>query len=356
MPHIQIVLNANDLSRVRLLSSPDPLEEMAFAAHRLPLLRADPVLGGWARRTVRSLGVTGRDVLGVLDSAFVQVSGLGHEDPANPRTFDESIETIRSLPRSHWGAELEGLTKLGVRTDLVRGLVDTGSDAIKHLESALRAFHSAAIAPHWSQIQTYSAAGRHSATIRMAEGGVEELLKHLHPTITWQAPVLTMSAGGGCPPGCVHQKMQTAGTQTLTFVADGRGLILVPSIFSPVTSLRVPGPDEDEPLIIAFPVQTEWHLFVGGRESNIRNPLADLMGSTRALVLEALSEGQFTTSNLARRVGISVASASEHTGILRAAKMISSTREGNRVIHRLSALGDALMRSTSQTAFSAHLG
>lgn len=46
MPDIQVLLNADDLSRVRLLSFPDPIEEMAFAAHRMPLLRADPVLGG----------------------------------------------------------------------------------------------------------------------------------------------------------------------------------------------------------------------------------------------------------------------------------------------------------------------
>ena len=74
MPRYRLVLNGEDLARVRLLPSPDPLEEMTFAAHlMMPVLRSDPVLGGWTRRTVRALGVAGRDVLDVLDSAFVQV-------------------------------------------------------------------------------------------------------------------------------------------------------------------------------------------------------------------------------------------------------------------------------------------
>ena len=55
MPEIRLVLGSEDLSRVRFALSADPIDEMIFAAHRMPLLSADPVFGGWARRTAAAL-------------------------------------------------------------------------------------------------------------------------------------------------------------------------------------------------------------------------------------------------------------------------------------------------------------
>ncbi|GAA3104618.1 ArsR/SmtB family transcription factor [Kribbella aluminosa] len=51
--------------------------------------------------------------------------------------------------------------------------------------------------------------------------------------------------------------------------------------------------------------------------------LADLLGRTRAAVLRSLTHSA-TTTQLARRVGISLASTSDHTRILRAAGLITT--------------------------------
>ncbi|MGH3380833.1 MAG: ArsR/SmtB family transcription factor [Actinoallomurus sp.] len=72
-----------------------------------------------------------------------------------------------------------------------------------------------------------------------------------------------------------------------------------------------------------------------------------MLGRTRAAVLQALSGRVGTTGDIARRLGISMASASEHASLLRAAGLVVSERSGNTVRHRLTSLGfDLLHRPT----------
>ncbi|MFG2311523.1 winged helix-turn-helix domain-containing protein [Streptomyces sp. NPDC048566] len=46
---------------------------------------------------------------------------------------------------------------------------------------------------------------------------------------------------------------------------------------------------------------------------------------------------------LADRAGVSAATASEHAGVLRAAGLITTVRDGSRVVHALTPLGEALL-------------
>jgi DNA-binding transcriptional ArsR family regulator len=70
------------------------------------------------------------------------------------------------------------------------------------------------------------------------------------------------------------------------------------------------------------------------------DPLAELMGRTRAAVLRAAGRpGNHTTTTLARAVRVSLSSASEHLTALRAAGLVTSVRDGQAVVHRVTALG-----------------
>lgn len=71
--------------------------------------------------------------------------------------------------------------------------------------------------------------------------------------------------------------------------------------------------------------------------------LARLVGRTRAAVLFA-ARTRPTTSELARRVGISAASASEHATVLREAGLITTHRHRNTVRHTLTRIGVDLLR------------
>jgi DNA-binding transcriptional ArsR family regulator len=114
----------------------------------------------------------------------------------------------------------------------------------------------------------------------------------------------------------------------------------MPSIFAPEPTATV-NEGDDEPAVVTFPVRADWYP-TPERSSLDRSPLADLLGSTRAAVVEALADRAATTGGLARRLGISAATASEHASVLRAANLVTSERDGNRVVHRLTPLGLAL--------------
>ncbi|HEY1178952.1 MAG TPA: winged helix-turn-helix domain-containing protein, partial [Phytomonospora sp.] len=155
----------------------------------------------------------------------------------------------------------------------------------------------------------------------LADDGVEGLFRSLRPMVDWSGGELRI-------PHHPHQVIELR----------GRGLTLVPSYFClrhPVTLF-----DEGLPPVLVYPVPpSAGHLPHG-------NPgLTALIGATRAAVLDAIGHGCCTT-DLARRAGVSPASASEHAAVLRAAGLISSHRDRNRVVHRLTRMGRALLDGT----------
>ncbi|MGA5171339.1 ArsR/SmtB family transcription factor [Streptomyces lavendulocolor] len=73
------------------------------------------------------------------------------------------------------------------------------------------------------------------------------------------------------------------------------------------------------------------------------------LGSTRAALLAELVQGG-TTSELARRLSISPASASQHTSVLRRAGLATSVRFRNTVHHSLTVQGRTLLKGTTSAS------
>ena len=80
----------------------------------------------------------------------------------------------------------------------------------------------------------------------------------------------------------------------------------------------------------------------GGLGAGNGDGLAGLLGRTRADVLRELSEAA-TTGEIANRLKLSAASASEHIRALRMAKLVTSQRHGQSVRHELTAPGQTLL-------------
>ncbi|MBD0691879.1 ArsR/SmtB family transcription factor [Streptomyces sp. CBMA123] len=70
--------------------------------------------------------------------------------------------------------------------------------------------------------------------------------------------------------------------------------------------------------------------------------LTALVGKGKAAALRAIGTG-CTTTELAVRLGVSAPAASQHTATLRGSGMITSIRDGQRVIHSLTPLGIGLL-------------
>ena len=124
----------------------------------------------------------------------------------------------------------------------------------------------------------------------------------------------------------------------------GRGLDIVVSVFSHDPSMLIPA-DQDSPFTLVLPTSpdpgTALALWTSAQEPAHRR-LAALLGPTRAAVLEAVAEGR-GTGQIARHLGISSASASQHATVLREAGLIATSRHRNTVLHTLTPLGTMLL-------------
>jgi DNA-binding transcriptional ArsR family regulator len=191
-----------------------------------------------------------------------------------------------------------------------------------HLTEVLNGYERLAIAPYWNRIRTLVDADRVRRGRALLDGGVDQLLATLHPQVRWDPPVLTVGS---------------AESRADRIRLDGLGLVLQPSVFvwrSPV--LFRPG---SGPPTLLYPVGCELTEAAGSDPLD----LAALLGRTRAAMLHMLTGTGATTTELANGTGLSLAAASQHTGVLREAGLITTQRVGRGRLHALTPLGSALL-------------
>ncbi|WNF28012.1 helix-turn-helix domain-containing protein [Streptomyces sp. C11-1] len=184
------------------------------------------------------------------------------------------------------------------------------------------------VAPYWERIQERLEAECEARGRIAMTGGVERLLATLHPRILWNAPVLEIHDG---PDREVR--------------LDGRGVLLCPSVFMPGRAGRIVESERESgmaALVFATPASATRAADLWGSPDNSVQALSALVGQTRAAALRALTAA-CTTSQLADRLGISSAGASQHAAILRQSGLITTRRVRNNVLHIVTPLGMALL-------------
>ena len=197
-----------------------------------------------------------------------------------------------------------------------RQLAAGAAEARRTLVSDLRAHFTSSLAPIWPLVQAAAAADRSFRAETLLRGGIDALLSTLNVGWHWDSPVLRI-------PSRLAYEVELC----------GRGLLLIPSYYSTGTPLLAYRPGHAT--VLVYP------MYHGDAPSTAGDALGPLLGRTRAAVLAALRDPA-TTTTLAERVRISLASASQHATVLRKAGLISTTRVGGAVLHALTPLGVAL--------------
>ena len=201
------------------------------------------------------------------------------------------------------------------------------------LAEATQVAYQELIQPFWPRIRASLHAEQAARRRTLAAEGPGALLASLQgPLIRWRPPVLEILR-----PGRVEMEL------------EGRGLALVPSVFvGRAPSLHENPNDEDEMPRLILPTEDAgrarlWAVSRGLAGSR-GSALAALVGRNRAAVLQSIADG-CTTTELARRVGISLAAASQHASVLRRAGLIATRRQGSAVLHVLTPLGAELLQA-----------
>ncbi|CCK32711.1 transcriptional regulator, ArsR family [Streptomyces davaonensis JCM 4913] len=319
-------LGTDDLTRCRFAISP-----LCQTHEALRLLRRPARHGyhrGWLRRVGRT--VAGLDLSPLW--LFMQPPGrytpdfLGPPPPEPYPAIEDELARMRatdpSLAHAEMVRSLAGTPGLAASAEGRAALDDPAATVRRLADLTERAWH-ALLAPDWARHRAVLEADIAHRSRQAADGGLDALLTGLHPGIGWAGHTLTLRMSGD------HADAQRA---------DGRGVLLMPSVFvwpDVVSGFARPW----QPTVI-YPARGM------GRLHDTAPPdppqaLARLLGHQRAAVLTGLAVPASTTE-LAARHGLAPSTVSAHLAVLREAGLLTSRREGHYVLYGRTELGDSL--------------
>ncbi|MBP2326237.1 DNA-binding transcriptional ArsR family regulator [Kibdelosporangium banguiense] len=317
---------AADLWNVRIRQEPHPLWEVLLSLHMLQTDQGAVLFDGWRRR---SRAVLKPSVHMLTRLARPKGYSPDFLTPADDSTdLETGLEVLQATGRAQLRTDMELLAAETALPGWVVGLANGEADVMRRLADGIREYHAAVLQPHWQAIRSHIRADRNKRAELIVDGGMENLLKKLHPAITWNAPVL---------------EVDYPADQDVYL--DGRGLTLVPSFFcwqKPITLV-----DQGMQPMLVYPAERTlgWSGVADDMTTAPRpGSLVALLGRTRAAVLRTIADTPcLNTSEVARMTGISLAGASQHTTVLREAGLVITQRHQGSAMHKLSARGATLL-------------
>ena len=266
---------------------------------------------------------------------------LGELVPASPGRIPVFIAPPPTTPVPDLAVELAGLRI--TPPDRVREGLDamhtTGSARLQGLHSdpeaglaelaeVIDAYWQTAIAPYWPRMLTLLESELLHRARRLAERGAQQLLGDLDPKVAWESDTMFVN------------HLHTHGTRHL----DGRGLLLVPSIFTWPNVFSVLT-THWQPTLRYPPrgLATLWE-----RDRDTAKPAIDaltaVIGKSRATLLAEL-DAPASTTDLARRTGLTPGGVSQHLSTLRTAGLVNAHRTGRYVLYARTHAAEALLNA-----------
>ncbi|MFJ8044358.1 ArsR/SmtB family transcription factor [Kitasatospora sp. NPDC096147] len=327
---LRIHLTADDLARVRVAPTAGPLAETFHGLAKLTGPLGCSQFRPWRRQFGGRLAAELRPLASLIPGpgARFDLGALTGTDPS----VEVGIDRLLSAPDRLVRLELGPIATPQADPRWIRALLEGDLTARQLLADSLRASHDATVGPYWARIRAHLDAVRADLARTLLDGGVEQLLATFCvPGIRWHAPVLEVDY-----PNDVEIHL------------CGRGLVLLPMAFqADPPTLLTDTMDPDAPHALAFPTVRDplaaAHLLTP--DPTARHSLGALLGRTRAAALDVVTDG-CTTTELARRLNVSPAAASQHATVLRNANLITTQRRGGAVLHTITPLGADLLNRT----------
>ncbi|WP_052460305.1 ArsR/SmtB family transcription factor [Microbacterium gorillae] len=317
-------LEYDDLARIRFVVSPwwetvtavravvvDPALHRRWRTEVVGMMRRDPAFGvHWP--LLRAF--IGRDQF--IADALTPSS-------THDESFDETRRRVIAQPLDLWQADLVRLREAPARPDTVEILATfeaDPADGVARLVAATTWFWELAVEPHWERLNALLVADIEHRARLLSRGGVEEMLRTLHPLVT-RVPGGLDIAGKTC---------------TLCNGVAGEGLTLVPSLFAWPGALVL----DRKPFIRTLTYTprgagTMWE----ERECDPESAsLGQLIGTTRAAILLA-ADVPMTTTQLAVQLQMAPATVSAHLKVLAGTRIVRPFRRGREVYYERTDLG-----------------
>ncbi|ONK11237.1 helix-turn-helix domain-containing protein [Streptomyces sp. MP131-18] len=326
---VRIHLSSADLRSVTVARCAEPLCEMERSLRALRLPTRDPVTVRWRQWARRQLPKAAYPLL-----TLVPASGPS-PDFLTPLTTSPdlapALNAVLSTPPARLLGDLGPLADRSRPSSWVADLTSGRRPALRRLELAITSYHDAILKPVEHHLTTEFDTAADGMAQTLARGGLDALLRDLHPSIRWEPPILHVA----------HRRLDE------DVRLHGQGLHLIPSFFASSNAVMN---DVVAPYVVVFPMRRRalWHAD-SGRPARA---LADLLGDTRATLLYAIARAArgVSTTALAQRAGIANSTASHHVKALRGAQLVATRRAGTSALHTLTPLGEQVLRSNPHPA------
>ncbi|MGX1883835.1 ArsR/SmtB family transcription factor [Streptomyces sp. NPDC055287] len=331
---LRIHFTTEDLNRLRVAARPDPMWEIVNSLHLLQNRQGALVFDPWRREARAAIARAGlsRTVTSLHRlcpcAAYLPdflTPGRGIPD------LETGLDQVLSTPVTRMGAELGQLFANGPVPTVARRLAEGDVESLERLGDALRRYYAVAVEPYLGVITSAVDADRPVRAEAALSSGPEGLLA-TYEDFAWRDDGVLET---GYP---VDRELELR----------GRSLTMIPSFFC----IRHPVAlaDEELPPVLVHPVTPDpgWLVLArghgadgpGARAAGL--PVAQLIGHTRAAVLEVLGR-PMTTTQLGGVLRLALSTASRHATVLREAGLVASERRGSRIVHRRTPLGEAIM-------------
>ncbi|MFR9780792.1 DUF5937 family protein [Micromonospora sp. MS34] len=212
----------------------------------------------------------------------------------------------------------------GPRSPALAALYADPGAGLRWLAEEIEAYWRLALAADWPRIRAVLDAEVFHRARRLAEDGAAGLLNDLHERVRWEGDALLINQRHCAAPD----------------VPAGAGLVLVPSVFVWPSVLSIAAGDVSQ---LAYPARGAgalWECPPSAPEA-----LGAVLGRGRARLLAELDAPRSTTE-LARRTGLSPAGVSQHLTTLRAAGLVVTHRQGRSLLSSRTAVAEALLSAS----------
>ncbi|MFE0771611.1 winged helix-turn-helix domain-containing protein [Streptomyces sp. NPDC058861] len=323
----ELSFSTDDLARMRFCVSPMWQVGTSFRLLRSDV--ADPLHRRWldqVRPRVTAAGLDRGWLSGLIPAAAGYVPDFLNPTPPGPApTLAEELAAVAATTPERVRRDLDHLRRHeGGLTDRLRMLHADPRRGLEGLVEEIEAYWELALAPYWSRVRALLDADVRHRARQAAEYGTGHLFNDLHPLASWHDNALRL----------VHRR-----PRTFTRTAAGGGLLLVPCAFKgPGLSTRVTPSEPPQLAYRARGTGTLWE----SRPATGTTALAAVLGRTRTLLLAEL-DAPATTTELAARIGSSMAGVSQNLTALRDAGLVTAHRTGRTVLYARTETAEALV-------------
>jgi DNA-binding transcriptional ArsR family regulator len=324
-----LAFSASDLAQMRFAVS--PMWEIGTSFKLLSWGSAHPVHQRWIEQVwprVAAAGL-GKGWLAELIRPASYVPDFLNPAPAGPSPeLPAELDEILAAPVDRVRYDLDRLAaEAGHLGPRLRALHADPSTHLVRLTEEIRTYWELALAPYWARIRAVLDADIFYRARQVAERGAGYLLNDLHASVAWEDSTLSL----------------TRRRRPVSRQSAGAGLLLIPSAFTgPGTLTRVRPP---EPPQLAYPARAIGTLWES-RPVTRSDAIAAVLGRTRTLLLAELDVPASTTE-LARRIGLSPAGVSQYLTAMRDAGLVSAHRAGRSVLYARTSVAEALLAAAT---------